>query len=232
MTDTAGLGLPPRVEDPPGPTEGELRSRYHRHLKEIDDRVVELYALVGEGLAAATDAFLSGDQEIARVLAERDELIDSLYRDVEELVNHELALQGPVAADLRFLLTVLRVVPELERSHDLVEHIARRATGDPREDLTPRIRGLIERMGALGVEMWRTSADAWVEQDADVYARLLVRDDEMDQLHAELTSELAAGTIDLPVALDMALIARFYERLGDHAVNVARRVCYLAGRIA
>jgi phosphate transport system protein len=124
------------------------------------------------------------------------------------------------------------VVPELERSHDLVEHIARRATGGPREDLTPRIRGLIERMGALGAEMWRTSADAWVEHDADAYASLIARDDEMDQLHAELTSELASGKVTLPVALDMALVARFYERLGDHAVNVARRVVFLAGRTA
>jgi phosphate transport system protein len=201
-------------------------------LEEINGRVVELYALVGDGLAAATDALLSGDRDIARVLLERDILIDSLYRDIEDLVNHELALQGPVAADLRFLLSVLRVVPELERSHDLVEHIARRATGGLRDDLTPRIRGLIERMGALGVEMWRTSADAWVEQDADAYAGLIARDDAMDQWHAELTSELASGSVSLPVALDMALVARFYERLGDHAVNVARRVCYLAGRTA
>lgn len=233
MTDTAGLGIDPAGAPPVGgrSTE-ELRGRYHRRLEEIDGRVVQLYALVGEGLAAATDAVLAGDRDIAQVLMDRDSLIDSLYRDVEELVNHELALQGPVAADLRFLLTVLRVVPELERSHDLVEHIARRAVGGNLADLTPRVRGLIERMGALGVEMWRESADAWIEHDPVAFERLAERDDEMDELHGELSTELASGETPLPVALDMALVARFYERLGDHAVNVAGRVRYLAGRRA
>jgi phosphate transport system protein len=209
-----------------------MRRRYHQHLEEINARVVELYALVGEGLAAATDALLSGDKDIARALIDREALIDALYRDVEDLVNHELALQGPLAADLRFLLTVLRVVPELERSHDLVEHIARRAESRLREGLTPRIRGLIERMGALGVEMWRISADAWSEHDPNAFDRLNRQDDEMDELHASASAELASGEVPLPVALEMALVVRFYERLADHAVNVASRVRYLAGRLS
>jgi phosphate transport system protein len=207
----------------------ELRLQYHRHLDEINGKVVQLFALVGEGLAAATEAILSGDNEIARSLMERDDLIDALYRDVEALVNQELALQAPVARDLRFLLSVLRVVPELERSHDLVEHIARRAMHSLRDELTPRTRGLIEQMGAVGVSMWRAAADAWFERDAEAYTAVKGRDDEMDDLHSALTAELASGGTPLPVAMDMALVARFYERLGDHAVNVAYRVRFLAG---
>jgi phosphate transport system protein len=166
---------------------------------------------------------------MANALMERDDLIDRLYHDVEDLVNHELARQAPVAGDLRFLLSVLRVVPELERSHDLVEHIARRGVKGLREELTPRTRGLIEQMGAVGVEMWRAAADAWFERDPEGYARIHERDDEMDDLHTNLTAELASGKTSLPVAMDMALVARFYERLGDHAVNIAHRVRYLAG---
>ena len=98
---------------------------YHQRLEEIEGKVIQLFALVAEGLAAATDALLSGDREVARLLMEREVLIDTLYVDVEELVNSQMALQAPVAKDLRFLLSVLRIVPELERSHDLVEHIAR-----------------------------------------------------------------------------------------------------------
>jgi phosphate transport system protein len=207
----------------------ELRRNYHRHLDEINGKVVQLFALVGEGLAAATDAILAGDREIARALVERDDLIDSLYRDVERLVNKELARQAPVAADLRFMLSVLRIVPELERSHDLVEHIARRAVRGLGDELTPRTRGLIEQMGEVGVEMWRAAADAWFERDADAYIRMKDRDEEMDDLHTNLMSELASGKTSLPLALDMALVARFYERLGDHAVNIAHRVRYLAG---
>jgi phosphate transport system protein len=207
----------------------ELRQRYHRKLDEINDKVVQLFALVGEGIAAATDALLSGDRDAARLVVERDVLIDSLYRDVEHLVNQELALQNPVATDLRFLLSVLRIVPELERSHDLVEHIARRALPGLADDLTPRTRGLIAQMGTLGVEMWRTASDAWFERDPQCHRRLDDRDEEMDDLHANLTAELASGKTRVPVAMDMALVARFYERLGDHAVNVANRIRYLAG---
>jgi phosphate transport system protein len=208
---------------------GELRLRYHQQLEEIDGKVVQLFALVAEGLAAATDALLSGDIDVARALMQRDDLIDTLYRDVEHLVNSQLALQAPVAKDLRFFLTVLRIVPELERSHDLAEHIARRAAQGLREELSPRARGLVERMGAVGVEMWREAADAWFERDASAAGRLADQDDEMDELHTTLTGELASGRMSLPVAMDMALVARFYERLGDHAVNISRRVAYLAG---
>lgn len=207
----------------------ELRQRYHRKLQEINEKVVQLFALVGEGIAAATDALLSGDRDAARIVVERDYLIDSLYRDIEHLVNQELALQNPVATDLRFLLSVLRIVPELERSHDLVEHIARRALPGLAEDLTPRTRGLITQMGSVGVEMWIAVTDAWFEHDPLCYARLAGRDEEMDDLHATLTAELASGKTRVPVAMDMALVARFYERLGDHAVNVASRIRYLAG---
>jgi phosphate transport system protein len=207
----------------------ELRQTYHRHLDEINRTMVQLFALVGEGMAAATDAMLSGDREVARALVERDDLIDSLYQDVEGLVNRELALQAPQAADLRFLLSTLRIVPELERSHDLVEHIARRASPGLPAELTPRTRGLIEQMGDVGVEMWRGAADAWSERDPEAHRRMVDRDDEMDELHANLMAELASGRTSLPVAMDMALVARFYERLGDHAVNVCERIRYLAG---
>ncbi len=207
----------------------ELRVQYHRRLEEIDGKVVQLFALVAEGLVAATDALLSGDVDVARALMAREDLIDTVYRDVEQLVNSQLALQAPVAKDLRFFLTVLRVVPELERSHDLVEHVARRAAQGLREELSPRARGLIERMGTVGSQMWGDAADAWFERDASAAVRLAERDDEMDELHTNLTAELASGRMSLPVAMDMALVARFYERLGDHAVNIARRVTYLAG---
>src|ERR1700736_6886505 len=133
----------------------ELRLEYHRRLEEINGQVIQLFALVGEGLAAATDALLTGDRDVARALMERDDLIDSLYREVEALVNHELAIQAPLARDLRFLLSVLRVVPELERRHDLVEHIARRAIRGMRDELTPRTRAAVEQMGDVGVGMWR-----------------------------------------------------------------------------
>src|SRR6516165_2911213 len=207
----------------------EHRQEFARELEAIEAKVIELFAMVAEDLPGATHALLSGDTEALRVLTERDKAMDALYQETEELVNREILLQAPVASDLRFLLSVLRIVPELERSHDLVVDIARRADHILSGDLSPRSRGLVERMGELVSDMWRQAADAWYKRDRSAAFALDMRDEEMDELHASLTAELASGRMTLPVTMEMTLVARLYERLGDHAVNVARRVIYLAG---
>src|SRR5215813_3881340 len=143
----------------------EHRQEFTRELEAIEAKVIELFAMVAEDLPGATNALLSGDNQVVRVLAERDKVIDALYQEIEELVNREILLQAPVAADLRFLLSVLRIVPELERSHDLVVDIARRADHILSKDLSPRCRGLVERMGNLVSGMWRQAVDSWYERD-------------------------------------------------------------------
>ena len=208
---------------------GEHRQEFQRELEAIEAKVIELFAMVAEGLPTATHALLSGSNEALQILAERDQAIDALYAEIDELVNREILLQAPVASDLRFLLSVLRIVPELERSHDLVVEIARRADHILNEDLSPRCRGLVQRMGELASNMWRQAADAWYKRDRSAALALDMRDDEMDDLHASLTAELASGRMTLPVTMEMTLVARLYERIGDHAVNIARRVVYLAG---
>src|SRR5215472_6227157 len=114
-------------------------------------------------------------------------------------------------------------------THDLVVEIARQANHLLSEDLSPRSRGLVERMGNLASTMWRQAADAWYKRDRTAAFALEERDDEMDELHASLIAELASGRMTLPVTMEMTVVARLYERLGDHAVNIARRVVYLAG---
>jgi phosphate transport system protein len=207
----------------------EHRQEFDRELDAIEAKVIELFAMVAEDLPKATQALLTGSDQVLAVLAEREKAIDALYPEVEQLANREILLQAPVAADLRFLLSVLRIVPELERSHDLVVQIAARSHHILGGELSPRCRGLVERMGALASDMWRQAADAWYQRDRSAAFALAERDDEMDELHAALIGELASGQMTLPVTMEMTLVARFYERLGDHAVNIARRVIYLAG---
>jgi phosphate transport system protein len=207
----------------------ELRTVFHQNLHTIEGNVIQLFALVSEDLAVATQALLSGDGDALEVVSEREATIDRLYRDVEDLVNNQMALQAPVAADLRLLLSVLRIVPELERSHDLVVHIAEHATHFLSDDLSPRTRGLVQRMGDVSGDMWNQATNAWYQRDPKAAEALEERDDDLDSLHSALTAELAAGRMSLPVTMDMTLVARYYERLGDHAVNIARRVVYLAG---
>ncbi len=207
----------------------EHRQEFDNELEAIESKVIELFAMVAEGLPVATQALLNGNHDAYAMLAERDKAIDALYLEVEGLANREILLQAPVAADLRFLLSVLRIVPELERSHDLMVHIAAAASHALGADLTPRAKNLVARMGDLASEMWRRAVDSWYQRDRTAAEALAVRDEDMDELHASLTAELASGQMRVPVAMEMALVARDYERLGAHAVNIARRVVYLAG---
>ena len=208
----------------------EPRHEFENELDSIEGKVIELFAMVAEDLPNATAALLNGgDDDVLALLIERDQAIDALYREIEQLVNREILLQAPVAKDLRFLLSVLRIVPELERSHDLVVHIATRANHIFSDDLSVRARRLVQRMGELAASMWRQAADSWYQRDRSAAQILAERDEEMDELHASLIAELASGQMSIPVTMEMTLGARDYERLGAHAVNIARRVVYLAG---
>ncbi|MGH3305015.1 MAG: phosphate signaling complex protein PhoU [Streptosporangiaceae bacterium] len=207
------------------------RQEFERELEAIETKVIELFALLAEDLPKATQALLNSNNEVLQALAEREQVIDTLYPEIEQLANREILLQAPVASDLRFLLSVLRIVPELERSHDLVMHIATQANHILGDDLSARARRLLQRMGDLVSEMWRQAADSWYQRDRSVAFALAERDDEMDELHTSLIAELASGRMALPVTMEMTLVARDYERLGAHAVNIARRVVYLAGPV-
>ena len=207
----------------------EHRQEFERDLEGIEAKVIELFAMVAEDLPGATEALLAATTRCCGCWPNASKVIDALYPEIEELVNREILLQAPVASDLRFLLSVLRIVPELERSHDLVLQIASRANHILGDDLSPRTRGIVERMGTLTSDMWRQAVDSWYQRDRSAALALAERDDEMDELHSSLLAELASGQMALPVTMEMTLVARFYERLGDHAVNIARRVVYLAG---
>lgn len=199
-------------------------------LDRIDREMIRLFALVGEGVAGATDSLLSGDREAARELADSDEIIDTLYQEVEQLTQRQLAQRSTGPEELRYLVAVLRMLPELERSGDLAEHVSRRAVRGLGVELSPRARGLVEKMGEVASDMWRATADAYADRSPGVAEHLDELDDEMDELHVTITAEIASGSMPLPVAIEAALVARFYERFGDHAVNLARRISVLAGQ--
>jgi len=207
----------------------EQRQAFQRELDAIDAKVSELFALVAADLARAAHALLSGSNEVVKVLAEDELVIDLLCPEIEEMAKRAILLQAPVASDLRFLLCVLSILPELERSHHLVVQIASRGNHIRSEDLSPHSRGLLERMGNLLSDTWRQAADSWYQRYHSGAAVLAEHDDEMDELHASLMAELASGRMTLPVTIEMTLVVAFYERLGDHAVNIAHQMTYLAG---
>lgn len=202
----------------------ELRVGYHRDLDAINQKVVRLFALVSEAVAAANEALLADDADALAVVRAGEKTIDELMLAVEVDIERLLLLQAPVAGELRYALAIIRIVPELERSGDLAEHIAKRAGSGLAAQLTPAARGMLERMGIVTAQLWRAAADGFVDRDPGAGEALELADDEVDDLHTELTAELLAGGVPAAVAADATLVARFYERLGDHAVHIATRV--------
>lgn len=201
-----------------------VRRAYTSTLDSIAERVSRLFALVGESLSAATEAFLAGDRAQALAVREHEAEIDALELEIEKEIERTMLFQAPVASDFHRLVCALRIVPELERSGDLAEHIAARAAKGLGSDLPPTVRGLIQQLGEKVSGMWRTAADAFADGDASVAERLDATDDEVNALHHRLWDELAASSIPTEVAMEMALVARFYERLGDHATHIAARL--------
>jgi len=198
-----------------------------RALTEIDRLFVQVFALVGEAIAGATHALLASDREAAKQLVQRDELVDALTMQIAEIAQDGLVGDEPSGEERRVLVAVLRMLPDLERNGDLAEHIARRAARGLGSEMSARSRGLVERMGEVGAAIWSATADAFAERSVAGAIHVDDLDDEMDELHVTLTAELVAGTMPLPVAIELAMVARFYERFGDHAVNLARRMAAL-----
>jgi phosphate transport system protein len=189
----------------------------------IDTRMTQLFALVSEALAGATEALLSNDVAAGLAVVEGDQSVDDLTADVELLVWKEIDDANASGATLRHLVGVLLILPELERSGDLAEHIAQRAVTSLGAQMSPLSRGIVQRMAEVALEMWRDAADAYVDRSAQAHA-LAEADEEIDILHERLTKEIAAETMPGAIGAQVTLLARFYERLGDHAVNLARRV--------
>jgi len=193
----------------------------------IDQKVVQLFALVSEALSRATHALLSGDAVLGQTVIDGDQVVDTLTSDVELLIWDELQ-ERPVQGDeLRYLVGLLLIIPELERSADLAEHVAQRAVDHLGTAMSPRSRGIVQLMTEVANEMWQQAADAFGNR-VRVADRLATTDEEMDILHGRLTQEVEAEQMPVATAAQVTLLARFYERLGDHAVNLARRIELLA----
>lgn len=196
--------------------------------QQVDRSVMVLFAMVAQSIEGGTLALLSHDRDRADRLTAEDRQVDEHCEALTGLIREHLTSVGDPAR-LELLIGILQLVPELERSADLGEHIARRASSQTAGDLDPAVRGAIQAMNDRAVRMWRAAADAYMDRSRDAGFELVEADDEVDVLARGLVEQAVAAGAGPEAAADLALIARFYERLGDHAVNVARRIDALAG---
>jgi phosphate transport system protein len=185
-----------------------------------------------EMMTRATDALLDGDMLMAQAIIDHDDEIDLLSRSIEDRCFRLLALQGPMAIDLRALAASMRINGDLERSADLAVNIVKGARRIYGHELPPRLRGIIGLMSEEAVRMIRLSIDAYAENNGPLGAALRDIDNRLDQLQVEFVEAMFEAhnedNLALQPAVQLALIARYYERIGDHAVNIGERVAFMA----
>lgn len=210
----------------------DLRTGFHGDLESVRNDISRLAASVVELIPRVTDILLEQDLEGAEYVIRGDDEIDSRAIGVEERALTMLALQAPVAQDLRQVAAALKLAPEIERSADLCCNICKAARRIYGHDLDPKLRGLIQRLSDQATFEYREVLEAYLAVDEARAAAIANMDEYLDDLHRQFIQQIfeshAAGTIDVQVGIQLAMVARFYERLGDHAVNFSHRVLYIA----
>ena len=214
-------------------TAHEARKSFQDALEELRIDVIRLAALTTEAIAAGTQAFLDADIAAAERVIENDDHIDDLTHSIEDSCYQLLARQQPMASDLRTVISVLRIVHELERSADLMVNVAKTTRRLYPHSLDPRLRGIIQRMGEQAGTQTRIALDAFADSDPSAAAALSDMDDQMDDLTKSLFRYILAGTgpesdeSNILTAVQLALVGRHYERIADHAVTIGERVGFM-----
>lgn len=208
----------------------EVRMQFREELDEVVRDITRLAAHVTESIPSGTEALLSGDLQLAQAIIDHDDVIDDLSIAIEERCYRILTLQAPVASDLRAIIAAIRLVAEIERSADLMVNVCKGARRMYPIELPPAVRGLVQQMSEQATKLFRMCMDAYLESDASLAAALDDIDDRLDDLHADyIQAVLQWGSeqSDIQPAVQLALIGRYYERIGDHAVNIGERVRYM-----
>lgn len=207
-----------------------MRDAYYEQLDTIVDDLVQLTGTVRKAVAASTAALLNADGPLAEQVIAGDKQIDEATEEIEERALLLLATQQPVATDLRQLVATLRMLTDLQRMGDLSVHVAKVARMRMPDVAVPTtLQPTIMAMASVADQMIHAASRIVANRDIDAATKLEDTDDEMDRLRKDLFRALLGGTWEhgIEPAIDLALLGRYYERIGDHAVSMARRVVYL-----
>jgi phosphate transport system protein len=207
-----------------------MRDAYQEQLSALGDALADMCCQVASAMEHATRALLEADLQLAEQVIAEDLRIDDLRASAEEKAFGLLALQQPVATDLRVLIAGIHGAGDIERMGDLALHVARAARRrHPQPVLPDEVVPYFAEMGRIAVALARKAAEVIRSRDVEMAVALEDDDDAMDDLHRHMFSVLMdpSWTHGVGPAVDITLLARFYERYADHAVTVARRVVYV-----
>ncbi len=211
----------------------------HRHfdddINHLTEMLLRLGAMVEDAIGNSIRALLERDSALAEQVIARDDLIDRMELEIDAATVELIAKMQPAAVDLRFVTSVMKVTPELERIADLAVDVCERAVELNRE---PQLKPFVDlpRLAAIAQEMVRQALDAFVRRDAGLARAVIARDDEADALTESMFQELLgfmlADARTVTRSIRLTFVGKYFERIADSATNVAEMVVYLAeGRV-
>jgi len=206
-----------------------MRTRFQEGLDELKDKLLRMGGLAERSVEQAIAAYRQHDAKFCEDVFQTEHAINVAEREIDELALDLLAMQQPMASDLRFILAVIKINGDLERVGDQAVNIVQRVL-DELESPVGEMPADIPRMGTLAAGMIREALEAFIHADADLAQRVLLRDNDVDRMKREvelaMVRQMQRAPEYIQPALDTLLIARNLERMADHATNIAEDVIF------
>ena len=211
------------------PTDHIMKS-YDEELTRLNNTIIRMGGLAESQVAAAIQATIKRDSELAHEVVEQDALVDALETEVEALAMRLLALRQPMARDLREIVSSLKIAADLERICDYAANVAKRSIALNQAPVAKPVYA-IPRMGKLAQALIKDVLDAYVQGDAEKAMHVWLSDEELDELYTSLFRELLTYMMEDPRSITagthLLFMAKNIERIGDHATNIAETIYYL-----
>ena len=204
-----------------------MRNRFGEQLERLHVEMIQMGALCEDAISAAAQALMKGDEDLARAAGEAEREIDQKEREVENLCLKLLLQQQPVARDLREISSALKMISDMERIGDQAADIAEIARYMEKSSILRQVP--MEEMALAAIKMVTDSVDSFVRGDLALAHSVIAQDDQVDSLFLSVREKLTAliaGGENGGLCLDLLMIAKYFERIGDHACNIAQWVEY------
>ena len=211
-------------------TRVHIDRHYEEELQELRHLLLEMGGFVEKQVADAMRSLVERDDAFARLVIDRDRAVNRMDVQINDICLRLLALHQPAGRDLRLITTALKITTDLERAGDMAENICERVLELCRE---PQLKPLIDlpRMAAIAQGMLRQALDALVREDAELALQVCHQDDTVDQLAAQILRELLTFMMEDPRTISRALrlifVAKYLERIADHATNIGEMVVFM-----